>query len=180
MKRALLLTDYIHGFADEGSLSPGLDAQAIRENIARAISRLDKGDLLVLANDSQILSAPHAEKMLFPPHALTGARGAQNVLEEEAVAAACETITIRRTRYSSFFGTGLRDILKTAGTGKLYLAGAGTDTCVLHTAIDAYNFGFDTAVLADCVAACNPAGHEFALSHFKNTLGFELVSSYDI
>jgi nicotinamidase-related amidase len=181
MRKALLLVDYIHDFVDDdGALTVGKPAQAIRENIARAISRLEKEDLLVMANDSHDWNAPHPEKKLFPPHALAGTRGAQSVLAQEAAAAACETITVNKTRYSAFFGTGLRDILKTAGIEKLYLAGVCTDICVLHTAADAYNFGFDTAVLTDCVASFNPPGHEFALSHFKNTLGFELITSSDL
>jgi nicotinamidase-related amidase len=72
MKRALILTDYIHDFVDDdGALTVGKPAQDIRENIVRAISRLDEGDLLVIANDSHDWDAPHPEKKLFPPHALT-------------------------------------------------------------------------------------------------------------
>lgn len=181
MKRALVLTDYIHDFVDDdGALTVGKPAQDIRKNIVRAISRLGEDDLLILANDSHDWSRPHPEKGLFPPHALTGTRGATTVLENEIAAAACRVITLTKTRYSSFFGTGLEDILREAGIGKLYIAGVCTDICVLHTAVDAYSLGFDTAVLADCVASFNASGHEFALGHFKNVLGFDLVTSGDL
>jgi nicotinamidase-related amidase len=178
MKKALVLIDYIRDFVDDdGALTVGKPAQDIRGNIVCAIGRLGGSDLLVLANDSHDWRAPHPEKKLFPPHALTGTPGALSVVAKEAAQAACEVLTINKTRYSAFFGTGLRDILKTAGTEKLYLAGVCTDICVLHTAIDAYNFGFDTAILADCVASFNAAGHEFALDHFTGTLGFALATA---
>ncbi len=32
-------------------------------------------------------------------------------------------------------------------------------------------------VLSECVASFDPAGHEFALNHFKNTLGMELAKT---
>jgi len=181
LKKALVLTDYIHDFVDDdGALTVGRPAQDVRENIVRAISRLYRDDLLILTNDSHDWSQPHPEKGLFPPHALSGTRGATTVLEAEIAGAACRVITLSKTRYSSFFDTGLNNILKEAGIEKLYLAGVCTDICVLHTAVDAYNLGFNTAVLSDCVATFNPQGHEFALGHFKNVLGFDLVTSGDI
>lgn len=181
MRKALILVDYIHDFVDDdGALTVGKPAQAMRDNILRAIARLQKDDLLVLVNDSHDWDAPHPEKKLFPPHAITGTRGAESVLAEEISSAACQTVTLSKKRYSAFFETSLSDILEAADIERTYLAGICTDICVLHTAADAYNLGIDTAVLSDCVASFNAQGHEFALSHFKNTLGFELVSSSDI
>ena len=181
MKRALLLVDYIHDFVDDdGALTVGQPAQAIRGNIERAISRMSKSDLIVLANDSHDWNAPHPEKRLFPPHALAGTRGAETVVPEALKSAAAPSITIKKTRYSAFYRTGLVDILRAAGTEKLYLAGVCTDICVLHSAIAAYNAGFDTTILSDCVASFNAAGHDFAMAHFTNVLGFETINSRDL
>jgi nicotinamidase-related amidase len=181
MKRALLLVDYIHDFVDDdGALTVGPPAQAIRENIERAISRMGKSDLIVSAHDSHNWDAPHPEKKLFPPHALTGTRGADTAVPEALKNAVAPSITIRKTRYSAFHRTGLADILRAAGVDRLYLAGVCTDICVLHTAIAAYNAGFDTAVLSDCVASFNAAGHDFAMAHFTNVLGFETVTSREL
>ena len=100
MKRALLLVDYIHDFVDDdGALTVGHPAQAIRENIERAISRMNKSDLIVLANDSHDWSAPHPEKKLFPPHALAGTRGAETAVSEalkKALKSAKDNETILR------------------------------------------------------------------------------------
>ena len=181
MKRALLLVDYIHDFVDDdGALTVGKPAQDIRENIERAISRMGKHDLIVLANDSHDWDAPHPEKKLFPPHALAGTRGAETVVADALAKAASPTVTVSKTRYSAFFGTGLADRLRGAGIERLYLAGVCTDICVLHTAIEAYNEGFDTVILGDCVASFNPAGHDFAMAHFRDVLGFEVITSREL
>jgi nicotinamidase-related amidase len=180
MKRALLLIDYIHDFVDDdGALPVGMSAQAIREKIVRVISRLNKDDLLVLANDCHNWEQPYPEKKLFPPHALTGTAGCQTVLPEEVRNAKAPTITIKKQRYSAFHGTGLADILRAAGTEKLYLAGVCTDISVLHSAVAAYNYGFDSTILSDCVAAFDPQAHDMAMRHFKSVLGFELIDSVD-
>lgn len=55
------------------------------------------------------------------------------------------------------------------------LTGVLTDICVLHTAIDAYNLGYQIEVVKPAVASIWPENRAFALGHFKNTLGAELV-----
>ena len=54
---------------------------------------------------------------------------------------------------------------------ELHLVGVCTDICILHTAIDAYNKGFEIVVHKKGVASFNHKGHEWALGHFENTLG---------
>jgi nicotinamidase-related amidase len=67
--------------------------------------------------------------------------------------------------------------LRMRGIKELHLAGVCTDICVLHTAVEAYNKGFDIVVHADAVASFNPQGHEWALQHFEKTLGGTVVSA---
>lgn len=54
------------------------------------------------------------------------------------------------------------------------IVGVCTDICILHTAISAYNLGYNIHIPAKGVASFNPAGHAWALQHFKNTLGAEV------
>ncbi len=178
MKKALLLIDYIHDFVDDdGALTVGKPAQDIRQNIERAIAKLDEGDLLISANDCHNWDEPHPEKKLFPPHALAGTTGSESVLKAVIAQAQTPSVTLKKTRYSAFYRTGLADMLRASGVERLYLAGVCTDICVLHSAVAAYNEGFDTVILSDCVASFNAKGHEFALAHFKNVLGFKLCDS---
>ena len=55
------------------------------------------------------------------------------------------------------------------------LTGVLTDICVLHTAIDAYNLGYQIQVVESAVASLTVENHQFALNHFKYVLGATLV-----
>lgn len=76
-----------------------------------------------------------------------------------------------KTRYSAFAGTDLDIRLRERHVDTLHLTGVCTDICVLHTAVDAYNLGYNIIVHENAVAALTPAGQEWALDHFKGVLG---------
>ena len=76
-----------------------------------------------------------------------------------------------KTRYSAFAGTDLEIRLRARGITELHLVGVCTDICVLHTAVDAYNRGFNVVVYREAVASFNQQGHEWALGHFEGALG---------
>lgn len=179
MKRALVLIDYIYDFVDDdGALTAGKPAQIIADNISAAINSLTENDVLIIANDCHTdgpESTNHPESKLFPAHALKGTKGRDNVLQGDIDKSRAQVIYLDKTRYSAFYGTGLNNILDLNNVYKIYLAGVCTDICVLHTAVDAYNYDFETVILSDCVASFDQAGHEFALKHFKNTLGMDLT-----
>ncbi|KAI7247096.1 hypothetical protein KC345_g11995, partial [Hortaea werneckii] len=81
-----------------------------------------------------------------------------------------------KTRYSAFSGTDLALKLRERGITELHLIGVCTDICVLHTAVDAYNNGFDITVHEDAVASFNPDGHTWALGHFRGSLGAKVIN----
>ncbi len=45
-------------------------------------------------------------------------------------------------------------------------------------AISAYNLGYKISVPAEGVASFNQKGHEWALAHFKNSLGAEVNDTF--
>ncbi|TKK63904.1 isochorismatase family protein, partial [Enterococcus faecalis] len=49
------------------------------------------------------------------------------------------------------------------------------DICVLHTAVDAYNLGYQLMIPERAVASFDEQGHEWALRHFKQTLGATIL-----
>ena len=67
--------------------------------------------------------------------------------------------------------------LRERGINTVILTGVLTDICVLHTAVDAYNLGYHIEVVEPAVASLTPENHQFALAHFKNTLGATLVDA---
>ncbi len=58
---------------------------------------------------------------------------------------------------------------------ELCLTGVCTDICVLHTAVDAYNLGYQLMIPEHAVASFDEQGHEWALRHFKQTLGATIL-----
>lgn len=54
------------------------------------------------------------------------------------------------------------------------IVGVCTDICVLHTAISAYNLNYQLIIPKKGVATFNEAGHQWALTHFKTTLGAQV------
>ncbi|KXT86029.1 Nicotinamidase [Streptococcus sp. DD11] len=57
------------------------------------------------------------------------------------------------------------------------LTGVLTDICVLHTAIDAYNLGYQIEVVAPAVASISEENHQFALNHLQNVLGSTIIDT---
>jgi len=60
-------------------------------------------------------------------------------------------VVILKSRYSGFFDTELEDWLKRNNIDSIALAGYALDCCVRFTAVDAFNIGFRTTILKDCV-----------------------------
>lgn len=181
MKKALINIDYTVDFvADSGALTCGKPAQAIEGKIVELTKEFAaNGDYVVLAVDTHMKNDPfHPETNLYPPHNIKGTSGIELYGE---LASFCKeneekenVYYMSKTRYSAFAGTELEIKLRERGIQELHLAGVCTDICVLHTAVDAYNKGFKIVIHQDAVASFNQQGHEWALSHFKNSLNAEV------
>lgn len=181
-QRALIIIDYTNDFvADTGALTCGKPGQAIDAFIAqRAQTYLAQDNFVVFATDLHRANDPyHPESHLFPPHNLLnswgrawfGATGrfANAHLEDDHVYA------MAKTRYNAFTGTDLDLWLRARHIDQLELVGVCTDICVLHTAIGAYDLGYQLTIPTAGVATFNPAGATWALQHFKTTLGANVI-----
>lgn len=71
--------------------------------------------------------------------------------------------TIKKRRYSAFFGTDLEILLKGLKAETLILCGGLTDVCVHYTFADAHQMDYYTRVVEDCVAGSGDAAHEASL-----------------
>lgn len=176
MEKALLVVDYTFDFvADEGALTCGKPGQAIEEKIcALAEQFLQENQLVVFPVDLHKADDElHPEAKLFPPHNIEGTRGRHlyGRLAEVYETHQEQILWMDKTRYSAFAGTPLELLLAERGIKEIHLAGVCTDICVLHTAVDAYNKGFEITVYKDAVASFDPQGHEWALRHFSGSLG---------
>lgn len=178
MTRALINVDYTVDFvADNGALTCGNPGQAIEDRIVSLTKQFsESGEYIVFAIDLHKKDDTfHPETKLFPPHNIEGTAGRDLYGElgkyYKDIADQSNVYWMDKTRYSAFAGTDLEIKLRERGIEEVHLVGVCTDICILHTAIDAYNKGFKIVIHSDAVASFNPIGHDWALEHFKNSLG---------
>ena len=182
MAKALISIDYTEDFvADSGKLTAGAPAQEISDAISK-VTRLafERGDYIFFTIDAhEENDCFHPESKLFPPHNLIGTSG-RNLYGDlgafyQEHGSDSRVFWMDKRHYSAFSGTDLDIRLRERRVSTVILTGVLTDICVLHTAIDAYNLGYDIEIVKSAVASIWPENHQFALGHFKNTLGAKLV-----
>ncbi|CAJ1229147.1 cysteine hydrolase family protein [Lactiplantibacillus xiangfangensis] len=181
-KQALLIIDYTNDFvADQGALTCGQPGQLLATPIVTLADQMrTAGDWVLLPTDVHTPNDPyHPESKLFPPHNVrnTWGRELYGPLKDWYAEHQDEATVWQfdKTRYSSFAGTDLDLRLRERHVDTLHLVGVCTDICVLHTAVDAYNLGYQLVIHENAVASFDAAGHDWALRHFKNTLGATIV-----
>ncbi|MET3557418.1 nicotinamidase-related amidase [Streptococcus rupicaprae] len=181
-KKALISIDYTYDFvAEDGKLTAGKPAQAIDERIAEVTQEAyERGDYIFFAIDShEEDDVFHPETRLFPPHNIKGTSGrdlyGQLAEVYEAIKEDTRVFWFDKRHYSAFSGTDLDIRLREREVKTVVLTGVLSDICVLHTAIDAYNLGYQIEIVASAVASLTEENHQFALNHFKNVLGATIV-----
>lgn len=182
MDKALIHIDYTNDFvAEDGALTSGEPGQAIHDHVlALTKAFFEEGQFIAFTIDRHLKDDPyHPESQLFPPHNIAGTQGRELYGELEAyfqkIKESDNVFYTDKTRYSAFNGTELELKLTERNIKEVHLIGVVTDICVLHTAIDAYNKGFKIVVHEKAVASFNQTGHEWALAHFKQSLGAEIL-----
>ncbi len=182
MEKALIVIDYSNDFvATDGALTAGEPAQALDSYIAGLIEDfIDQDEYVIIADDLHVLNDPyHPETELFPPHNLKDSDGRHFYGETgQAVKKYLDHKNLYFTdkrRYSAFTGTEVDLRLRERGIKEVWLVGVVTDICILHTAVSAYNLGYQIVVPEAGVASFNEVGHEWALSHFEGTLGAKVI-----
>jgi nicotinamidase-related amidase len=185
MDKALIVVDYTFDFiADEGRLTCGRPGQEIDAYIAKQIEAfVEANEIVVFAVDvHEEGDLFHPETKLFPPHNIRGTSGrdlfgqvGQVFAKLTADGLPHNVRYLDKTRYSAFAGTDLEIFLRSHGVNEVHLVGVCTDICVLHTAVDAYNKGFHVVIHEAGVASFSEVGHTFALGHFKDVIGADII-----
>jgi len=84
-----------------------------------------------------------------------------------------DLLLANKKQFSSFVATDLAQLVRVLGLDTLVLTGVGTNTCVLSTALDAYNLGLRIVVVGDCTTSLNGEDlHLFALENIRRTIGW--------
>lgn len=71
----------------------------------------------------------------------------------------------------------LEELLQERGVSSLYVAGTQTNICCESTARDAMMLGYESFMVADCLAAETPQLHDASLTSFESAFGRVLDSS---
>lgn len=182
MKKALINVDYTYDFvAEDGKLTCGAPGQNIEKAIVSITKEfLNQGEFVAFGIDAHKENDTyHPETATFPPHNIKGTPGMELYGELKTLYEMHQDDTnvfyFEKTRFSAFTGTNLELKLRERGINEVHLVGVCTDICILHTAVEAYNKGFNIVVHKDAVASFNQPGHEWALGHFENTLGAKVI-----
>lgn len=180
LNKALLVVDYTVDFvAEDGALTcgqPGIELESYICDLTEQF--VENEEYVVFPVDVHELNDPyHPETKAFPPHNIRGTAGRnlygrlQDVYEQYKD----QIHWMDKTRYSVFAGTDLELRLRARNIDELHLVGVCTDICILHSAVDAYNKGFKIVIHEPGVASFNQVGHDWALSHFEQTLGATII-----
>ena len=171
MPKAVLVCDMLKGFLEAGyPLYAGYQARQIIPNIYGLLKQeLKQGAKLFFICDNHEPNDP--EFHMFPPHCIAGTPEVKVI--PELVKYPGDIIP--KKRYSAFFNTPLKEILKQLKPDKLIVCGVLTDICVMHTVADARNHDYNVEVPVDCVAALDEKTQQFALNHIEKVLGARLT-----
>ncbi len=178
MSEALLIIDYSNDFvALDGKLTCGEPAIALEDTMVKKWNDYKDNNkpIFVLMDLHFENDTYHPETKLFPPHNIkdTDGRNLYGKLHELFLRDKDDNnvFWIDKMRYSAFSGTPLLQLLRERNIKEIELTGVCTDICVLHTAVEGYNLGFEMSVDERAVASFNPEGHHYTLQHFKHVLG---------
>ena len=81
-----------------------------------------------------------------------------------------EEIVINKHTASIFVDTGFERMLRNAGISTVVFTGIATEFGVESSARDAFNRGFYSVVVSDCVSSPDKNGHERSLENMKNLI----------
>lgn len=178
---ALLIIDYTNDFvAPNGALTSGLPAQEIQDYIINLATNMKASNSWIyLPTDIHIAGDEyHPETKLFPPHNQkdTWGREFYDQLNSWYKKNKGQRVSMfDKTRYSAFAGTDLDIRLRERKIDTLHLVGVCSDICILHTAIDAYNLGYNLVIHEKGIATFTKHGQEWSIDHFKNVLGATII-----
>lgn len=151
-KVALLLVDFVNGFADPdvfggGNIPAAIDRSRALLAHARAQGWPVAHSRIVFADDGSDANVFSAKV----PGMLTLTQAAPRSHIVDTLAPAAGELVVCKTVPSAFFGTGLAPWLTGRGVTTLAVAGCVTSGCVRASVIDAMCWGFRPIVVEDCV-----------------------------
>ena len=173
-KWAVLVIDMQKGFVDDDSPVCVAGAKATVPALAKTIEAARSRGMRIVwilrkhACDGSDMERFRKERLdacgkldLFDP-SNTGFELAEglSVREDDEV--------VYKTRYSGFIRTELGELLQKMNIEGVLVCGTQTPNCVRATAIDAFEYDYETVVPADCTSSANPSVQQSNLMDMRN------------
>lgn len=158
---ALLIVDFVNGFADPEVFGGGNIAAAIERTVPLLAHARERG--WPVAHTRIVFADDDADQNVFTlkvPGLLALKEEEHNSAIVPELAPQPGELVVRKTVPSAFFGTSLAAWLAQRGVRTLAVAGAVTSGCVRASVVDAMQYGFRPFVLSDCVGDRALAPHD--------------------
>jgi nicotinamidase-related amidase len=179
---AVLLIDLQRGFVGDLSRNELLLGVVARGNVlghAQAVADAARAAGVrvihcVVALRADLAGSPRNAPVLMAPFkhgstVLAGSPGAEVVPELGPVPA--DLVSARAGGVSAFVGTDLDSTLRNLGIRTVVVAGVSANLGVLGTCVEAVDFGYQIAVVADAIAGYPPEYVDSILKHTLSLLG---------
>jgi len=158
---ALVIVDFVNGFADPATFGGGNIPEAIQAT--RSLLAAAREARLPIAHTRVVYADDGADGGVFALKApgllkLTEAAPASQIVPE--LAPRPGELVVRKTQASAFFGTGFGRFLTVHGVDTLLVAGCTTSGCVRATVVDALSLNYRPLVVRQCVGDRALAPHE--------------------
>lgn len=174
LRPAIIVIDMLEEFVHGRLKSP--DAEKIVPVIKTIIDKARQKRIPIIYVADHHFPTDH-ELHIWGEHALTGSSEA--VIVEELKPTSNDYVLYKRS-YSGFRDTGLDMLLRDLNIDTVILTGIHTHICVLHTAWDAFYYGYNIYVVKDAVAAFSREDHEYALKYMEKVYGAKIISSNEL
>lgn len=175
---ALVIVDFVNGFADPALFGGGNIGEAIQATVPVLAHAREQGwpvafSRIVFADDD---ADGNVFTMKVPSLLdLKEDNEASQVVPE--LAPRRHELVVRKTVPSAFFGTQLAPWLTQRGVCSVLIAGSTTSGCVRASVVDAMSLGFRPIVLSDCVGDRAIGPHEANL--FDMQQKYAMVASWN-
>jgi len=177
---ALLIVDFINGFANSKQFGGGNISEAIANTKALLAKVREKS--LPIAFTRIVYAEDGSDSGVFCLKVPGLGALTEDVPQSQVVsdlAPAGGEIVLCKTQPSAFFGTGLSDWLVARKVDTVLVTGCTTSGCVRASVVDSMSYNFRTIVVTDCVGDRAEAPHVANLFDMEQKYA-DLVTSREV
>ncbi|HBT40097.1 MAG: Isochorismatase hydrolase [Thermotoga sp. 50_1627] len=173
--RALLLIDLQRDFVEPGGALYFPNAESVLPPVLDLVKKYREQSLPIITTQDWH-EENDAEFQIWPKHCVKDSAGAELVKAlKESLLGYEKHLTVRKTRYSAFYGTNFEEIIESYKIDEVEVCGVVTHICVLFTVEELRNRGIRTIVRKDAVASYDEDLHVCALKLMREVLRAEVV-----